>query len=97
MIGGILHNTKLDRWHPIWFRPAPMPSGADTDFAMLRHHSFGHHTDGFETLEAAQADITGICAKSEGKHHDCGAIWACDGEEIPAMTQWFPSPWKAAA
>ena len=96
MIGGILHNTKLDRYHPIWFCPAPMPSDADTDYNMLRHRSKGHHTEGFETLELAQAYITDACAKSEGEHQDCGAVWSWDGEDIPAMTQWFPNPWKGA-
>lgn len=97
MIGGILYNTKLERYHPIWFRPAPMPSGADIDYQMLRHRSFGHHTDGFATLEAAQSSVTDVCAKSEGEHHDSGAVWAWDGEGIPAMTQWYTNPWKAAS
>jgi hypothetical protein len=80
---GILQNTKTGRFHPIAFRPAPLPSEADRDMGALRHKSIGHHTAGFETLELAKADI------ADRGWKDCGTVWEWDGEDVPAMIEWF--------
>jgi hypothetical protein len=94
MIFGMLHNTKTGRFHPIVFRQAPMPSGVDTDFGMMRHKSKGHHTDGFDTIEAAQEYVVTSCAS--GEHTDSGCRYEWDGEDIPAMVEWFPNPAPAS-
>ena len=89
MIGCMLHNTATDRWHPIFFRPAPMPSGTDTDRKMMRHRSWGHHTDGFATLEEAVADGMAMCTAETGIVWD-GTMWTWNGQEKPVLTAWFP-------
>jgi hypothetical protein len=84
--GGILRNKATGRFHPILFRPAPMPGGADVESGALRHKSLAHHTDGLDTLEearewlAARADTT-----------DSGAVWDWSGYGTPAMVEWFSS------
>lgn len=88
MIAGMLHNTKTDRYHPIFFRLAPMPSGADDSMGAWRHKSFGHHTNGFNTLSEAQNHLTAACAS--GEHQPCEMMWDWDGEDIPALVEWFP-------
>lgn len=51
--GALLHNTKDHRWHPILFRMAPLPGGSELN----RLKSHGHHTGGFETRDAAIANL----------------------------------------
>jgi hypothetical protein len=83
---GILKSTKTEKFHPIVFRRAPMPGGADDNMYAQRYRSMGHHTEGFDTLEAAQAYI-----EEQSGWKDCGAVWAWDEEEVPTMTEWFSS------
>ena len=83
MPAGPLVNTKTGRFHPIVFRPAPFPGGADANL-VLRYRSFGHHTGGFDTAEAAQAHVLKRGLRWIDK------TWAWDGEGVPAMTYLEP-------
>jgi hypothetical protein len=85
---GILKNTKTGRYHPILFRRAPMPGNSDADLALQRYKSAGHHTAGFATLEEAQSDLARPQYAEQG-YKDSGAIWEWDGENVPAMVEWF--------
>ena len=76
----ILHNVKLDRFHPMPFRMYPMPGGSD----LPRYKSIGHHTEGFETLEQAKEYIS--------KNHDfknTNELWPWDGESSPHSVHFF--------
>lgn len=81
---GILKNEKTGRYHPIPFRWAPLPGGKDADMTAQRYKSIGHHTDGFDTIEEAKANIS----KNEACDY-VGMVWNWDGEGTSAMTQWF--------
>ena len=81
---GILTNGKTGRFHPIIFRRAPLPSEGWDETKVQRHKSIGHHTDGFETMDEAEAHI-----KSEQSWNDTGARWSWTGEDIPALVHWF--------
>ena len=52
---GILVNLATGRFHPIVFRPAPLPGGASLADGTERYRSKGHHTNGFDTEEEAVA------------------------------------------
>lgn len=84
---GILKNTATGRFHPILFRMAPMPGNADADMAAQRYRSLGHHTDGFDTLEAAKAHM------AEKRDNciviDTGREWEWDGADVPALVEFF--------
>jgi hypothetical protein len=81
----ILENKETGRFHPIWFRPAPRPSDDAVEGALCRHRSLGHHTLGFETIEAAQAFISG-----DERAWDTGIVLSWDGRAMPAMTLDLP-------
>jgi hypothetical protein len=51
----ILHNTKLNKWHPIFYFESPLPGGGIED--LVRYKSNGHHTTGFDTRELAVKNI----------------------------------------
>jgi len=87
MIFGMLQNTKTNRFHPILFRQAPMPGGADLTNQMQRYKSYGHHTEGFDTREQADAHVTLTCAQQGCLNS--GASWEWDGAEMPAMVEFF--------
>ena len=87
---GMLHNTATGRYHPIVFRPAPMPSGADAEMGAMRYRSRGHHTEGFATLAEADAHIA-----ERPEWTASGLAWEWDGTGVPALTEWFPA--KVAA
>lgn len=79
----MLKNTKTGKFHPIIFRAAPMPSGSAP-----RYKSLGHHTKGFDTLEAAKEWVQEMV--KQGKlidHTDQIAEW--DGVGVPAMVTFF--------
>ncbi len=80
---GILKNAKLDRFHPILFRYGPAPS-SDASDDVQRYKSSGHHTAGFDTEEEAKAFISEL-----GGYANTGCVWEWDGEDIPAIVQWF--------
>lgn len=82
---GILKNTQTGRFHPIVFRPAPMPGGADAESNAMRHKSLGHHTNGLDTIEAANDWIA-----QQGSMVNAGVVYDWDGVGVPAMVEWFP-------
>lgn len=80
----VLKNTKTGRFHPIVFSPAPMPGLADLKArAPQRYRSLGHHTDGFETVEAA----IGYIRENHLAWMDRTLDWS--GEDVPAITEFF--------
>ncbi|MBT4849330.1 hypothetical protein HON36_00570 [Candidatus Parcubacteria bacterium] len=81
---GILRNTETGRFHPIPFRLAPSPSDHATNPEYQRHKSYGHHTEGFDSLEAAKQWI----AEQENLSY-VDMMWKWDGKDLPAMTQRF--------
>lgn len=81
---GILTNTVTGRAHPILFRPAPMPGGADDGYRAHRYKSMGHHTEGFATMAEAEAWL-----KACGDCVDMGGRGDWNGEGVPAMIDWF--------
>lgn len=94
MIFAMLQNTSTNRFHPIIFGDAPMPGGMDNDADFRRYRSQGHHTEGFDTREEAQADIDKICA--EHGFTDSKREYEWDGKETPAMVEFFPNPFKSS-
>ena len=93
MIVGLIHNLKLDQWHPVYFRENPAPSSDGTELAQ-RYKSGGHQTTGFNTreegLEAAEKLAVAIEDQSIGPVSlalEKDFPW--DGEDIPAMVVWF--------
>ncbi len=84
---GILKNTSTDRFHPISFRRAPMPGGSDNDSVAKLHKSLGHHFEGIDTLEEAQQWVN-----DQENMSLVGVVWECDGEDTPAMIEWFNEP-----
>lgn len=83
---GILLNVATQRYHPILFRMAPMPGGADDALAAQRFKSMGHHTDGFDDIDSAKAHIS---SKRQDGMIDTGLLWEWDGVEVPAMVKFF--------
>jgi hypothetical protein len=84
----LIRNYVSGRWHPILFRPAPLPSGADIDSGCLRYRSKGHHTEGFATKDEAVAWIK--------DHSDTmtfleGVEFCWDGNGVPTVTTWIPN------
>lgn len=91
MIVCMLRNAATDRYHPIVFRIAPLPGPAGDPQDRLpaqRYKSHGHHTEGFDTLEAAEADDKAMCEQHGFTWQDLKLEW--DGEGVPAMVQFFP-------
>lgn len=95
-IVAMMFNQKLNRWHPVIFREAPLP-GPETADKPVRHKSQGHHTTGFEKREDAVAEAQKIAAQIVEKKMwaDCKLClepeqdvpW--DGEDIPADVAFF--------
>ena len=90
VIVALLHNTKEDRWHPIFFYENPLP-GPPSDDKPVRYKSKMHHTTGFETREEALASLEDPKFEAE-----FGGIKKCldedmpwDGEGIPALVRFF--------
>jgi hypothetical protein len=90
---GIMHNQKLNRWHPILFTESPLP-GPESPDKPIRHKSKGHHTEGFETRDAALKNCEELARNmkksvvAEAKLSvDKDFEW--DGVSIPAMTVFF--------
>ncbi len=89
----LLHNTKLNRWHPILFQESPLP-GPPADDKPIRHKSVGHHTAGFETrlaaLDSAKDLVTQVTPRAIGPVQlalDQDMSW--DGEGVPASVVFF--------
>ena len=93
-IVAMLYNTKLNRYHPIYFEEKPLPGPSSPD-KPVRHKSKMHHTTGFESREKALQSIEDDLqdpAKLEylrgtKKCLDKDIPW--DGEGIPAMVCFF--------
>ena len=86
----LLHNTKLNRYHPVMFVPASAPGGKH----LSRYRSLAHHTEGSESREEALKDADGrvadFCREKLGEPHLCFARdFPWDGEGIPAMVVFF--------
>lgn len=90
-IVAMLHNTKLNRWHPIVFLEAPLP-GPPSDDKPVRHRSKGHHTTGFATRQEALDWIKNDLKMKDDVGPAKEALdkdFAWDGEDMPAMTVYF--------
>lgn len=81
---GLLKNIATGRFHPILFRPAPMPGNADGESPAQRYRSKGHHTTGFATVEEA---VTYVKANPDFTWTE--RVWEWDGTGVPALTEWF--------
>lgn len=79
---GYIHNAKLDKYHPVMFRPGPQPSWEQGE--PMRWKSIGHHTEGFPSLEDARAWAT-----TRDEVLEIYALWEWDGEEVPAIVTYF--------
>ncbi len=89
----MLHNRKLNRWHPILFWECPPPSGEMGDG--FRWKSKGHHTNGFDNREEAVKSAMDLC-KNQHEAKVGGNVYykltvdiEWDGEETPAMVEMF--------
>lgn len=80
----IILNRQTNTYHPVFFRPAPMPSGTDVDMGCLRYKSKCHHTEGFRSKELAKEFIE---KRQEFVFHEIEYEW--DGTGIPAIVTWF--------
>ena len=87
MIVGMLKNTSTGRLHPILFRPAPLPGGADLDMRAQRYKSKGHHTEGFDNRDAAMSGAQALCDSTHAEFRD--VEWEWNGEGIPAIVTFF--------
>jgi hypothetical protein len=79
----MLINKATGRFHPIIFTPYLMPGGAQPQGGG-RFKSHGHHTDGFDTLEAAWEHV-----KKDGRLRAVERTYEWDGVEMPAMVEFF--------
>lgn len=81
----MLHNQAQNRWHPILFSEAPFPGAPDLT-APIRLRSRGHHTEGFDTRDAAIVAAQELKAKVEpdpAMFLESDIEW--DGKDTPAM------------
>lgn len=90
----MLFNTKLNKWHPIFYFEKDFPGGFDSELnqKVIRYKSKGHHTVGFETREGAIDSINNSlvdqiksCGYTPNLEIDIDLEW--DGEDIPADIQ----------
>lgn len=98
----MLYNTKLKRWHPIFYYDKDFPGGAEANKGdLIRFKSKGHHTEGFEKREDAveacnqlQNRIKGIESWrriiTDYDKPENDLQW--DGEDIPADTELITRP-----
>lgn len=84
---GMIHNKSLDRWHPVYF--SDHPHSADTD-SVWRFKSQGHHTDGFETRDAALENIQDdLVPQLSGALLALDSNYEWDGKGVPAIVEFF--------
>ena len=81
----ILVNEKTGRFHPMPFRPAPLPSENPELGEVCRHKSIGHHTVGFAAMEEAVAHI-----KADDNYWPSYEILGWDGDSTPASISYYP-------
>jgi hypothetical protein len=90
----MLHNTKLNRWHPILFSENPLP-GPSEPGKIVRHKSAGHHTEGFATQAEANADAEKLAIRVRETSGDGACrlmldrVYEWDGTDVPAMVEFF--------
>ncbi len=77
---GMIKNTATNRFHPVSFRPAPLPGGSD----IPRYKSAGHHTVGFDTEEEAIGWV-----KSSASMILVPNRYEWEGEDVPALVDFF--------
>lgn len=89
----LLHNVKLNRWHPIIFVEAPLPGPPD-ESRPVRHKSKGHHTEGFSVRDEAVAEARKLSERVAP--NVAGAVQLAlaqdlpwDGEGVPASVALF--------
>src|SRR5687768_12948962 len=94
----MLHNTKQDTYHPIFYYDSPLPGNAG-EGSLMRYKSKGHHSTGFKERDEAIASANVLHKKLVEEHHDTvlveldkkdDIIW--NDDEIPADTQLRPWP-----
>lgn len=85
---GMLRNVATNRFHPIVFRRAPLPGGADERLAAHRYKSQGHHTKGFDTLDEARAHVAGLDTSYDKRD----LVWDWDGTLQDAVRVAFFEP-----
>lgn len=79
----LIHNTSNGRWHPVVFVDAPFPGGCD----LKRYRSKGHHTDGFDTRDAAVTHASKDLAPRIARARlALDKVFEWDGDGIPAIT-----------
>jgi len=86
LLAAMLHSKATNRWHSIFFDLYPWAGDTEN---LHRMKSLGHHTEGFDTREAAVADVHATAARikaGEGLETilqlDEDLPW--DGIEMPA-------------
>ncbi len=79
----MLVNKATGRFHPIIFQPYPMPGGNQPKSGG-RFKSRGHHTTGFDTVEAAWEHV-----KKDGRLRAVERTYEWDGMSIPTMVEFF--------
>lgn len=89
---GIITNTTAGTFHPIYFRMAPLPGGAELSSGHQRYKSAFHHTGGFKTIDEAEANIVSAAGQPDSPvagTTDSGRRWEWDGESVPAIVDFF--------
>ncbi len=80
---------SADNSDPILFQERPLP-GPEVEGKLVRHKSFGHHTEGFDTREEALRSIDDTSAKMEqSSGRALAGDFEWDGEETPALVAFF--------
>lgn len=80
--GAMLVDVQRQRYHPMYFRYAPMP-GPTENQKVIRYRSGGHHTAGFDTLDEAKVKLDELC--KAGGWIATGRSYDWDGDDVPAM------------
>lgn len=83
----LLHNSNSGRWHPILFVEYPLPG----DAKLTRHKSKGHHSEGYDTRQAAEQGAEELSARIPGATLLLSDVTEWDGSDIPACVRFFPS------
>jgi hypothetical protein len=85
----MLHNTKLNRWHPVLFDESPLP-GPPEPGKPVRHKSKMHHTEGYDSREVAIREGTKKFTDFvPGVRFAWDEDSEWDGESIPAQVAFF--------
>lgn len=86
---GMIHNRKLNRWHPALYLESPLPGPPNGDKS-VRHKSKMHHTAGFATREEAIKNaMDDLAPKCECRQFALEEDIEWDGEDVPAEVAFF--------